>query len=497
MARRVLLPAWWWLVPLLLLTFWLGARGLNADIVWRDEYHSLEDAGVGYLGPLSPVGVWRNLAETNPWHAPGYFLLLNGWQRVVGADPAALRSMSLLFGLLAVALTYHVGRQAAGARVGLYAAILLGTSAFFVHFHHELRVYSLMALLSVATVALYWHLIDARRRPGWRLWVAFVACAAGLFYSHYFAAVTLAGLGVYHLLFAPRGRRWWGVLAALALAAALFAPWLAVLARALGLVAARENLNTPALSFGEALLALAYQLSNGATPLLLVVLAAALLAYRRRGWHFLLATAAVSTLVLLGLNSVVEVMAAGRLRYLIGLWPLLALLLALGMVWLNRWRRLGWLALVLWAGLGVYNSTVGDLTPDLDGAAYIFPFQHVAQALDARAHEGDVVVAYLPDEGLHADLYETIATYYFAPVQLDYLLAWTPDEASWTATQAGYLDVLAGRERVWLATMPGREPAHAADFVGALQPAFGPCMRSDAPPGVELRLFARTPEACD
>jgi len=483
------------MIPLLLLTFWLGARGLNADIVWRDEYHSLEDAGVGYLGPLSPVGVWRNLADTNPWHAPGYFLLLNGWQRIVGADPAALRAMSLLVGLLAVAVCYHVGSQTAGSSVGLAAAALLGTSAFFVHFLHEMRVYSLMALLSVATVALYRRLADERRAPSWAVWLAFVGCAAGLFYSHYFAAVTLAGLGVYHLLFARKTRRWWLVLGAMLLSGALFAPWLAVLLRALGLVAARENLNTPALGFGDALVALAYQLSNGATPLLVVVLAAALV-YRRRGWRFLLTVAAASTLLLLGLNSLIEVMAAGRLRYLIGLWPLLALFLALGIVALNRWRRLGWAVLALWVGLGVYNSTVGDLTPDLDGAAYVFPFHRVAQTLDARAHEDDVVVAYLPDDSLRADLYETIATYYFAPAQIDYLLVWTPDEATWETRQADYLRVLAGRERVWLAAMPGRKPAHLADLIGALQPDFGPCPPLDASADVDVQLFARTSDAC-
>lgn len=493
--RRAALPLWLWLVPLLLLTFWLGARGLNADIVWRDEYHSLEDAGVRYLGPMSPVGVWRNLAETNPWHAPGYFLLLNGWQRVVGGDPAALRAMSLLFGVLAVAVCYAVGRRVAGAPAGLAAAVLLGTSAFFVYFLHELRVYALMSLLSVATVALYQRVADDHRAPGWLVWVAFIGCATGLFYSHYFAVVTLAGLGVYHLLFARKTRRWWLVLGAMVLSGLLFVPWLAVLVQALGLVAARENLNTPALTFGEALVALAYQLGNGFIPLLVVVFGAAIVS-RARGWRFLLTVALASTLVLLGLNSLMEVMAAGRLRYLLGLWPLLALFLALGIGALNRWRSLGWVLLALWAGLGVYNSLWGDLVPDLDGAAYEFPFHHVAQAVEPYAREGDVIVAYLPDDGLRADLYETIATYYFLPARLEYLLVWTPDEATWQRQQADALRVLAGRERLWLAMMSGREPAHGADLMGALQPDFGPCSRLDRAADVEIRLFARSPEAC-
>src|SRR5690606_18365036 len=104
--------------------------------------------------------------------------------------------------------------------------------------------------------------------------------------------------------------------------------------------------------------------------------------------------------------------------------------------------------------------------------------------------------AYLPDDGLRSDLYETIATYYFLPAHLDYVLIWTPDETAWEARQADYLRVLAGRERIWLATMPGQEPMHLADLIGALQPDFGPCRPLDAPSGVDIQLFARSPEGC-
>lgn len=484
-----------WLVPLLLLTTWLGARGLNADIIWRDEYHTLEDAGSDYLGPFSPLGVWRQVAERNPWHAPGYFILVNLWQRGVGTDPALIRAMSLLLGLLTVALTYRLGRQTVGWQVGVYAATLVGTSSFFVHFLHEMRVYTLMAFLSVATVSLYWQLVQASHRPRIWAWLAFVATAAGLFYSHYFAAIPLAILGLYHLLFVPKTRRWWWLVIAIVVSGLLFIPWLTVLLRAMELVVARENLNSPALGFGEALESLAFQFSNGAIPLLVGVGLSAL-AYRRGAWRFVLLLAFGSVLLLLLTNSVVEVMHAGRLRYLLGLWPLLAVAFALGIATLQRWRPLGLILLLLWSAFGVVHAVNDDLAADLDGANYIFPFHWVAQRTALFAQPGDVIVNYVPDDGLRVDLYETIANYYFAPRGMEYILLSTPEAASLTSRQAELLDLLATRDRIWLAVMPDRTPSGLNDFVTALEADYVQCVPVRDTPELGLQLYVRTADAC-
>jgi len=82
--------AWWWLVPLLLLTCWLGARKLNDHDIWSDEYHSIADAGGLYAGPQLAIDIWQRLEKRNPWHTPGYFLTLSVWGRLVGWKPALL-----------------------------------------------------------------------------------------------------------------------------------------------------------------------------------------------------------------------------------------------------------------------------------------------------------------------------------------------------------------------------------------------------------------------
>jgi len=123
--------AWFWLVPLLLLTTWLGARWLNADAIWHDEYWSLFNAGGAQYGPLTPAQIWERISLYDAPQAPGYYLLLGGWGSLVGWSAFADRALSLLFGVLAVAWAYRLGRDLVSARVGLYAGAVLGTSAFF------------------------------------------------------------------------------------------------------------------------------------------------------------------------------------------------------------------------------------------------------------------------------------------------------------------------------------------------------------------------------
>src|SRR5215216_3120094 len=121
MKRRL----WWWLIPLMLLVFWLGARGLNADPIWSDEYYSIYSAGLGPFGPLTPAGIWERIAGYDPWHTPGFFTLLNLWGRLVGGNPPALRALAMLLALLALAWTYRLGRDVMTPRAGLYAALVM------------------------------------------------------------------------------------------------------------------------------------------------------------------------------------------------------------------------------------------------------------------------------------------------------------------------------------------------------------------------------------
>jgi uncharacterized membrane protein len=183
-------------IVVLLLVCWLGARGLDADAIWLDEYWSLYNAGGAMMGPISPAEVWNRIAERDPWQSPGYYLLLNLWGKVVGWTEFATRSLSLFGGLLAVAWTYRLGRDLISPFGGVAAAIALGLSAYFIYFLHEMRSYTLYVLFTPPMVWAYWKLLHRERKQAYALLFLSIT---GALYTHYFAALTALFLGVFHV----------------------------------------------------------------------------------------------------------------------------------------------------------------------------------------------------------------------------------------------------------------------------------------------------------
>jgi hypothetical protein len=498
---------WWWLIPVLLLSFWLGAHGLDADAVWHDEYLSLTDAGGPMTGPLTPAEIWTRVATTNAWHTPGFFIVLNGWAKLVGWSPAALRAMSLLFGILAIAWTYRLGSDMLSPRVGLYAAIVLGTSAFFVHFLHELRMYTMVAMFTAFTIWAYFRLVRMRREPLLRDWLFLFGGSLGLLYTHYFAALPLGAVGLYHLLFVPKNRRWRYVFVAIGLAGVLFVPWLGALLQGLKMASSSERLSVRAMDTGEILQKLIALFSNETVLLCAVLLAfavAALLGQRRGARQIWFLTAALFGLILVG-NTLIRVMHSGRVRYLIPLWPLLAILVGLGLVELRRrlpgkvGSTVALLTIMLWGGIGAWRSEDIGFTSGLDGSSETFPMNKLLYAVRPHLQPEDVVIEYLQDGSgtSRVDLFKEYTALYFdgitANVRITRALR---DPAETDAELAAVMDEVSERQRVWVTYSPVMPRAQYPEFEAALSEQFYQCPAVLDAPQIHVDQYARTPVCC-
>jgi uncharacterized membrane protein len=143
---------------------------------------------------------------------PLYYVLLHFWLAVAGDSEAGVRSLSLLFALLAIPASWWAGRAIWGTtRAGWVAAALAAFNPFLSQYAQEARMYSLIALLGIplATCFLRAYVLegDGRRRP----WIAGFALslAASLYTHNWTIFLTLACLASMTLLVAraPDRRR--------------------------------------------------------------------------------------------------------------------------------------------------------------------------------------------------------------------------------------------------------------------------------------------------
>lgn len=208
-----------WAILLLLFAAALALRlvRLGHEPLWFDEAYTALQAA---QSPGRILDLLRGEAG-----APLYYLLLSGWTRLFGDGEVALRMISALAGAAATPTLYAAGSALFSRRAGWIAAAVGLVSPLHLHYSQEARMYAVVAL--VALVAL-WTLHRLLTRPSIPAAVAFgLLLAAGLYLHYYF--VFLLPLAALAFLGADRRRSVGLSAGALALAAAVFAPWLPTL----------------------------------------------------------------------------------------------------------------------------------------------------------------------------------------------------------------------------------------------------------------------------
>ena len=149
---------------LTLLALLLRVARLDFQPLWWDEGYSVWFAH-------HPLAEMMRLTALDI-HPPLYYALLSGWSKLFGLAPAALRLLSVTFGVLAVPVAYIVGKWLAGRRGGLVAALLLAINPFHVYYSQEIRMYGLMVLWSLLAIGFAARALGIGGRVesgGWRV----------------------------------------------------------------------------------------------------------------------------------------------------------------------------------------------------------------------------------------------------------------------------------------------------------------------------------------
>jgi uncharacterized membrane protein len=204
----------------------LRFTGLDRKVYWYDEtFTSLEISG--YLPREVAAGVLtgrvvsgsdlerfqfpradsskttldtiRGLIANEPQLAPAYFVVLRWWSDLRPDSIGAIRALSALFSVLALALAFWLCRELfpASPRVAYLCVALMAVSPLQLLYAQEARPYSMWIAAVLLSGTL---LLRALRRPRVTAWALYALSAALSLYTFLFSALVLLSQGAFVLI---------------------------------------------------------------------------------------------------------------------------------------------------------------------------------------------------------------------------------------------------------------------------------------------------------
>jgi hypothetical protein len=384
----------YWMIPLLLLVTWYGARSLDDNPYWVDEVITAQRAGIVWYDPVSSIAeIWDRTKIVSD-QLPLYYILVGLWSKITGSTPFASRALSLFFGMITIATTYQVGKRLSGELAGFAAALLVTSSAFYILFLHEMRTYTLVSCWIALLLWCYWLIIHGKRN----FWVqaGLVLSVAGLLYSYYIALVVIVSICLYHLLVVKKNREWWRVVILMGIAGILYIPWMPNL---LNIVAdsnrnSMRTIHTVSAIDGLVNTASAFSHKNIAALLFLLVFT---LALRSRAARFVWFINIVIMTLLLLLNTPLGLLV--HVRYTLLLWLPLALLTGMGVEQVVKRGIPAVIVLGLIFVMGFVSVTDQRLTDEYDWPIRYMPWDVVTGITQQYEQPGDTLVFIAKIEG--------------------------------------------------------------------------------------------------
>jgi mannosyltransferase len=228
------------LALLTLLAFDLRVRGLGQESLWRDEIDAIYFALRGLPEALSMfIGPAQNGAL--------YYLVLRPWLQLMGTGEFALRYPPVLFGAMAVPLTWRLARELTAQtrlststitgpgllgrilnrvdtlvpNAAVLAAALLAVNPYHLWYSQDGKMYALAVVLALLAA---WFMLQANTRGGWKPWLSVFLVVSIAMHIHLILILLIPVLILWYWLAWPASRLHWRGLA-LTLAA-LIVPYL-------------------------------------------------------------------------------------------------------------------------------------------------------------------------------------------------------------------------------------------------------------------------------
>ena len=191
------LPTKWYLVSIGFIAAILRLISITKASIWHDEGYT------AMLIQFNPIEIIERTARD--FHPPLYYLVTHGWSLVFGDSELALRSLSLVFGVGIVILTYFIVKKLkfteATARL---ATLFVAFAPFIIRYSEEARMYGMAAfLIGAATLAMLSAIAAGRansHKKHLAYWLVYGALMAAALYTHYYVGF---------MVFVHVGYAWW------------------------------------------------------------------------------------------------------------------------------------------------------------------------------------------------------------------------------------------------------------------------------------------------
>lgn len=205
-----------WILAIVVVALGLRLYGLGDKNVWLDESASWSLVSM-------PTGALLERAAADV-HPPLYYLALKVWVSAFGVSAVAMRSLSVLFGMLALLLAHQLTRGWLAPGPRACVLLWLAVTPSLIYFAQEARMYPAATAAALGCCLAYRRSLESGfSRPG--PLAALVAAFAVALYVHYYTALVIAALWVHLLLTARAPAVWRRWIAAHAVIALLYLPW--------------------------------------------------------------------------------------------------------------------------------------------------------------------------------------------------------------------------------------------------------------------------------
>jgi mannosyltransferase len=201
------------LIPVLFATY-LSFHYLDAKSFWLDETFSISFVNSSW----SQLWEFISRIELNMGL---YHVLLKIWVMEFGDGEFAARSLSAIFGVFGVIMTYGIGVRLFNIRTGLVASFILTVNAFFINYAQEVRSYMLLLLLITISMYLFIRAIQLQQ---YKYFITLGLTNALVLYCHFLGFFVLIAQVISLVCLPPGIIRWKRMIMSAVLTAFLAAP---------------------------------------------------------------------------------------------------------------------------------------------------------------------------------------------------------------------------------------------------------------------------------